>query len=82
MVPGSAAAIAAAKGADNAKKTRGDDLPVRMWSKMDATPYGHFERVADNATPSPGALVSTTGLRVLGDHYNVPKVTSKKIVPR
>jgi len=71
MVPGSAAALAASASKQASKQGRGD-LPVTMWSKMDATPYGHFNRVMSKEeggkiTPGPQ---STTGLRVLGDHYS------------
>jgi len=73
MVPGSAAAIAAAMATEQSHKGRGD-LPVTMWSKMDATPYGHFNRLMDKKSDAkPGQPLSTTGLRVLGDHYEAAR---------
>lgn len=70
MVPGSKAALAASASRDKVKSDR-DALPVTMWSKMDATPFGHFNRVLtkEESGTRPQGPTSTTGLRVLGDHY-------------
>ena len=73
MVPGSGANQMAAASKDAAAKGRGD-LPITMWSKLDATPYGHFNRMMSmpTSTIEPGPQ-TTTGMRVLGDHYNLPR---------
>ena len=67
MVPGSAAALAAEKAG---RQTGRETLDVKMWSSMEATPYGHFNKVMQKPIAAiPGPPYSTTGLRVLGDHY-------------
>ena len=71
MVPGSKAYQAAKVAKQHlAKGGRTAELPVTMWSKMDATPYGHFNKVMTrDVTKERKPPYSTTGLRVLGDHY-------------
>jgi len=71
MVPGSAANLAA-DGAQRTKSVLGrGQLPVTMWSKMDATPFGHFNKVMsrEESGRHQERPYSTTGVRVLGDHY-------------
>lgn len=72
MVPGSTAARLAEQQA-NAKSER---LDVRQWACLDATPYGHFTKVDLTKVPreplKPGEPYSSTGERVLGNHYAPP----------
>lgn len=66
MVPGSQANQAATATRPLCREC----LDVKLWPRLEATPYGHFNKVdlkARKATP-----VSNTGQRVLGDHYARP----------
>jgi len=70
MVPGSAANLAAETQVERAGVGRGQ-LPVTEWSRLDATPFGHFNKVMSREESGlhKDPPYSTTGLRVLGDHY-------------
>jgi len=66
MVPGSAASRMAAETA--ARGTLGREcFDVKMWSSVEATPYGHFNKL--ELRPPASFKPSTTGERVLGNHY-------------
>jgi len=73
MVPGSKLALAAEKAAAHGLGRK--CLPVRQWAQFEATPYGHFNRLVTREKPAQkGMPVSTTGMRVLGNHYERPKL--------
>lgn len=75
MVPGSTAAMLAEK-QESAKSER---LDVKTWSCLDATPYGHFTKVKLTREPlKPGEPYSSSGERVLGNHYAPPLPLEKK----
>jgi hypothetical protein len=72
MVPGSAAALSVAASSGRVGR---DCLDVKQWSNLSATPYGHFNRMMAREEKRPkGQPVSTSGQRVLGDHYARPKL--------
>lgn len=65
MMPGSEAALASRRAQYH------ETLSVTQWANMEATPYGHFGKLMSRE-PKPmkkGGPYSTTGMRVLGDHY-------------
>ena len=73
MVPGSKLALAAEKAAAHGLGRK--CFPVRQWAQFEATPHGHFNRLVNSQKPpQKGMPVSTTGMRVLGDHYAKPKM--------
>ena len=67
MVPGSAANLLAAASGGRVGR---DSLDVKQWSNLSATPYGHFNRMMARDEKRPkGQPLTSTGQRVLGDHY-------------
>ena len=51
-------------------------LDVKLWPRLEATPYGHFNKV--DAHPRKELPKSTTGQRVLGDHYTRSTVEPRR----
>jgi hypothetical protein len=68
MVPGSEAALAARRARS---QTGRETVPVTQWANMEATPYGHFAKLISRQPKhvAKDGAYSTTGMRVLGDHY-------------
>jgi len=65
MLPGSSASRLAAESA--ARGTLGREcFDVKQWSHLEATPYGHFNKLD---TKPRKVVLPNTGQRVLGDHY-------------
>jgi len=74
MVPGSTASKLAAKVKEEGLGR--ECLDVKQWSNLDATPYGHFNKVVMkpgvNSASKHGEPHSSSGERVMGNHYSKP----------
>ena len=78
MVPGSRASALAAKAKQRESR---DTLDVKLWSKIDGTPYGHFSKMMNKPiTFTRGEPLSSSGARVMGNHYDTRPVTPEPFV--
>ena len=79
MVPGSSAHLMAQKVREEGLGR--ECLDVKTWANLDATPYGHFNKVVmkpgGNSSKPRGQPHSSSGERVMGNHYLPPRPLEK-----